>query len=253
MSIKTIPAIPVDATSAAPISASLLPPLANALTLEDLRRMTAQNERAVIRDVDWAFYERLLEFVGERSAIRLAYDGKDLEIMSPGPLHDDVKGRAGKFVEIVSEELDVAWRNLGSTTWKRPAIERGIEADQSYYFQPDKLALAALAVKRKSNNVADYPNPDLAIEVDISPYEVDRPGIYAALRVTEVWHFDAHGITVERLNDDGTFAAVETSGFLPVRAVEIARWVLEEDTSDIRDWMRRLRAWIRAEVVGRLR
>jgi hypothetical protein len=32
-----------------------------------------------------------------------------------------------------------------------------------------------------------------------------------------------------------------------------ARWVLEEDTSDIRDWMRRLRVWVRAEVVGRPR
>jgi Uma2 family endonuclease len=253
MPVKAIPTIPLDATSAAPISAPTRPSLANEITVDALYCMTAQNERAVIRGVDWADYERLLEVVGERSAIRLAYDGKDLEIMSPGPLHDDVKGRAGKFVEIVSEELDVAWRNLGSTTWKRPAIERGIEADQSYYFQPDKLALAALAVKRKSNNVADYPNPDLAIEVDISPYEVDRPGIYAALRVTEVWRFDAHGITIERLNDDGTFAAVETSGFLPVRADEIARWVLEEDTSDIRDWMRRLRTWVRAEVVGRLR
>jgi Uma2 family endonuclease len=117
----------------------------------------------------------------------------------------------------------------------------------------DKLAQAALAVKRKSNDVTDYPNPDLAIEVDISPYEVDRPGIYAALSVTEVWRFDAHGLTVERLNDDGMFGAVEMSGFLPVRTDEVARWVLEEDTSDIRNWMRLLRAWVRSDVVGRPR
>jgi Uma2 family endonuclease len=106
-------------------------------------------------------------------------------------------------------------------------------------------------VKRKSNNVADYPNPDLAIEVDISPSQVDRPGIYAALNMTEVWRFDAQGVTIERLNEDGTFSAIEISGFLPIRSDEVARWVLEEDTSDIRDWMRRLRAWVRAEVMGR--
>ncbi len=29
----------------------------------------------------------------------------------------------------------------------------------------------------------DFPNPDLAIEVDISRPEIDRAGIYAALRV----------------------------------------------------------------------
>ena len=217
-------------------------------------RLIGQNERTVIRGVDWADYERLLEVVGERSAIRLAYDGRDLEIMSPGPLHDDVKGRAGKFIEVVSEELDVAWRNLGSTTWKRPAVKRGIEADQCYYFQPDKLAQAAAAVRRKSNDVADYPNPDLAVEVDISASEVDRPGIYALLKVVEVWRFDTAGVTIDRLNNDGTFAAAEMSGFLPVRADEIARWVLEEDTSDIRDWLTALCcAWVRAEVIGRPR
>ena len=36
---------------------------------------------------------------------------------------------------------------------------------------------------RGSNDVADYPNPDLAIEVDISPSQLDRPEIYAKLQV----------------------------------------------------------------------
>jgi preprotein translocase subunit SecG len=44
-----------------------------------------------------------------------------------------------------------------------------------------------------------------------------------------------------------------SDGFLPIRSDEVARWVLEEDTSDIRDWMRRVRAWVRAEVMGRPR
>ena len=42
------------------------------------------------------------------------------------------------------------------------------------------------------------PNPDLAIEVDISPPKVDRPGIYAALKVMEVWRFTDSSVTSRR-------------------------------------------------------
>ena len=102
--------------------------------------------------------------------------------------------------------------------------------------------------------MADYPNPDLAIEVDLSPSKIDRPGIYAALRVAEVWRFDGkrREIVIERLTDDGTYQPVDGSGFLPVRAEEVGRWVLEEDSRDGSPWARGLRAWVRAELAPRL-
>ena len=71
-------------------------------------------------------------------------------------------------------------------------------ADQCYYFLPEKLAADAAALERGSDDIADYPNPDLAIEVDISPPAVDRAGIYAALGVTEVWRFDGQDVVIER-------------------------------------------------------
>ena len=63
---------------------------------------------------------------------------------------------------------------------------RGLAVDQCYYFEAGKPAAVAAARARKSNDVADYPNPDLAIEVDLSPPEIDRAGIYAALKVVFV-------------------------------------------------------------------
>jgi len=39
---------------------------------------------------------------------------------------------------------------------------------------------------------------------------------------------------------------------LPVRAEEIRRWVVDEDSGDHSDWARRLRAWVRAELAPRL-
>src|SRR5207237_3040543 len=100
------------------------------------------------------------------------------------------------------------------------------------------------ARRRDSDDIADYPNPDLAIEVDISPPQVDRVGIYTALRVAEVWRFDGETLVIERLTPEGTYAAVEASGFLPVRAEEIRRWIVEEVAGSEQHWAR----WARAEV-----
>ena len=107
---------------------------------------------------------------------------------------------------------------------------------------------------RGSLDIADYPNPDLGIEVDMSPPKIDRPGIYAALKVAEVWRFDGERqeLVIERLEDDGTYRAVDRSSFLPLYAAEIRRWVVEEDSRDESAWARRLRAWVRAEVAPRL-
>ena len=129
-----------------------------------------------------------------------------------------------------------------------------MEADDCYYFATEKLAVAEEAIARWSKDVAEYPNPDLAIEVEFSPSKIDRPSIYAALRVVEVWRYDgvSQRIVIERLSDDGNHQIASESGFLPVRSDEVGRWVLEEDRRAGSLWGPRLRAWVRAEVAPRL-
>ncbi len=250
--MKTTPTTPTIDSGTIPEPLSAPPAMPAIPSLDELYQMTP-DVRQVYRGVDWDFYERLHEVVGERPGIRIAYDGKDLETMVTGPVHDSFAEFAGDLVRVIAEELDIPWRAMGRTTWKRKAVARGLEADQCFYFDPEKLATAAAALKRKSNDVIDYPNPDLAIEIDISRPEVDRPGIYAALRVPEVWRFNDAGLTIGRLNDQGSFDAVEESQFLPIRKDESALWVLKEDTSDLRAWKCRLREWVRAELAGRRR
>jgi Uma2 family endonuclease len=222
-------------------------------SLEDLYQMTSEpDERVVIRSVDWAFYEQLVDSIPEGANIHVDYDGKDVEIVSPSPLHDGVKTLLGRFVELTAEELEIPCTGLGQTTWKRPEVTRGLEADESYYFVAEKLATVAEAMTRRSGEVAEYPNPDLAIEVDLSPSRIDRTGIYAALRVAEVWRFDGEQIVIDRLQTERVYQPVEASGFLPVNSQEIARWVLNEAFHDGSLWARRLRAWARAELAPRL-
>lgn len=55
-------------------------------SLDDLYQMTAEpDHRVVIRDVDWAFYERLVDSIPEGANLHVDFDGKDLEIMSISP------------------------------------------------------------------------------------------------------------------------------------------------------------------------
>ena len=211
----------------------------------------ADEQRIVIRDVCWRLYDHLSDAIGEGQHIYLAYDGRDLELMTKGWTHEDYKELFSWFVTFVTSELRIRSRAAGETTWKRPEIERGLEADQCYYFTSEKLRVVADARARRAKDIADIPNPDLAVEIDISASQVDRPGIYAALQVSEVWRFDGESVVIEQLRPDGTYAVAETSLFLPVRAEEVYRWVAQEDSSDELAWEDRLREWARSELTPR--
>jgi Uma2 family endonuclease len=229
-------------TLAAPAPLEIPGPVAQVPSLDELDRLTEVPDRRVVyRGVDWAFYEQLVDSIPEWKNIHVDFDGRDLEVMGKGSKHEVLRFLLGHVVSIVATEFRIPCKGLGETTWKRPQINRGLESDQCYYFLREKLVRCAAARAGNSDDIADYPNPDLAIEVDISRPEVDRPGIYVALRVAEIWRFDDNQIIIERLTPNGTYEVVETSGFLPVRAEEIRRWVIEEDTSDDTAWIRRLR------------
>jgi len=203
----------------------------------------AAETRILVPRVPWRLYEAFVELLPEGSPIRTAFDGKDMEIMVTGPLHDDFADLLDQFVKVVAGELGIRIKPQGQTTWKRPEIERGIESDKCYYLAPAKIEAALAARRARSNDVRDYPNPDLVIEVDISAPEVDRMGIYAAMGVAEVWRFDGQTLTIERLDEHGRYQPVERSSFLRVRADQVPRWLTAEDLSDYEAWVRRVREW----------
>ena len=238
----------VDRT-AVPLPLEVSGPVTAVPSLEELERLTSVPERRVVyRNVSWGFYEALVDSIPQRSPIHVDFDGKDLEVMVKGWDHEGFNSLLGRFVEVVTEELEIPCKGLGETTWKRPEIARGLEADKCYFFLPEKLAAVASARSRGSKDLADIPNPDLAIEVDISPPQTDRAGIYAALRVSEVWRMVARKVVIDRLSPEGRYVEVESSRFLPVTAAEVTRWVVEEDSSDESAWARRLRVEIRAKI-----
>jgi Uma2 family endonuclease len=200
------------------------------------------DQRTVFRGVDWHTYSQLSEAAGECGSIRLIYDGKDLEIMVIGNIHDYYKGLLIKIVNAVILGRDLDSVDCGQTTWR--TLIRGLEADLSYYFDPEKIRVAREALARKSMDPVDYPRPDLAIEIDMSPPQVDRPAIYADLGVAEVWRLvRGQELIIETLQADGSYALVEESRFLNIRAEDVLRWLNEAATERPAAWHRRLNQW----------
>jgi Uma2 family endonuclease len=78
------------------------------------------------------------------------------------------------------------------TTWKRPDLERGLEADQCHYIRNE-----AIVRERDVLDLDVDPPPDLAIEVESS--SLDRLEIYAGVRILEVWRHDGQKLTIHRL------------------------------------------------------
>jgi Uma2 family endonuclease len=218
-----------------------------------LHKPPAGELRLAFAGVGFETYESLCRASSSRPAVRMAYDGKDLEIMVTGPVHDDYGWLLDRFIAVVARVAGVRRRALGKTTWIRPEIRRGIEADQCYMFDPAKLAVVRELLDRKENDVAAYPNPDLAVEIDISRPQADRPGAhdrragtYAALQVPELWTFDGERVTIQQLGEDGRYIDTERSRWVPVAASDATRWLVAEDTDDPDAWEDRLRAWAEA-------
>jgi Uma2 family endonuclease len=209
-------------------------------------------ERGVMRDVSWEFYDQLSNAIGEQSHIRMAYDGKDMEIVTLGPKHERSKVCLGPFVTELCVGLKIDFEPMGSTTWKRSEKKKGLESDLCYYFDQGKLEVVRVADVWESNEVAAYPNPDLAVEVDISRSKIDRPKIYAALKVFEIWRLKNNAIVIEQLQPNGVYLAAKSSRFLHVRPDEVTRWFADRKSSQPGDWILRLREWIQTELKARV-
>lgn len=202
----------------------------------------AGDQRTVFRGVDRHTYEQLSQAAGEGQPVRVSFDGKDLEIMVTGNAHERFKELLGTIVRAVATGRDLEFLSCGQTTWKSAA--RGLEADLSYYFDPLKVRAAAELLARGSTESADFPRPDLAIEIDLSTPQVDRPAIYRELGVAEVWRLvKGDTLVFERLQADGTYAPVEESPFLGLRPEQVLRWLTDAATEREASWSRRLNQW----------
>jgi Uma2 family endonuclease len=199
----------------------------------------------------WELYEAIGKAIGDHASLRLAFDGKRIELMSPSEDHGEISFVFDRFILAVAGVLGIPCRGIGPTTHKKPP-DRGVEPDNSYFLSPEKIDLlrAKRRTKRRDPSAPPVAVPDLAVEIDLSRSALDRPSIYAALRVPEVWRYNGERVVIERLTPEGTFVAVEEGGWLGVRPDEVARF-LDEDYADDNQFIERIKAWAREALVPR--
>ena len=106
-------------------------PVARVPSLDEIYRLTEISDRRVVfRDVDWSFYEELVDSIPASSNVHVAYDGRDLEVMGKGPKHEKRNRRLNRLIEFIAEEWELDFTGLGETTWKRRQVSRGLEASK---------------------------------------------------------------------------------------------------------------------------
>jgi Uma2 family endonuclease len=200
-------------------------------------------ESVLLHGVRWSTYVALLEDMDNRH-IRLTYDDGDLEIMTLSSPHEWSKKLIGRMIEAMTEVLNIPIRSGGQTTFKKELQKKGLEPDECYWVANEP------AVRGRADlDVELDPPPDIAVEVEISTSVLDRLGIYAALRVSEVWRSDGHQVLVEQLQEDGTYAQVSQSPSFPwLPLAELGRFLKASKTMDETSWIRSFRAWVRAEL-----
>jgi Uma2 family endonuclease len=148
------------------------------------------------------------------------------------------------MIEAMTEELNIPILSGGSTTFKKELQQKGLEPDECYWVATEHAMRGRTDIDFEVD-----PPPDIAVEVEISRSVLNRLGIYAALRVAELWRSDGHWISIVQLQEDGTYAPVEQSPSFPwLPLAELGRFLRESSTTDETSWIRSFRAWVRAEL-----
>jgi Uma2 family endonuclease len=199
-----------------------------------------KEQRFRMSAVSWEGYMHLGQgFAGRH--VRMTYDRGELEIMTVSLGHDGDKSLLARLVEVVTEEMAIDIRSGGSTTLDREDLLRGLEGDECWWIRHEAQVRSLREIDLNRD-----PPPDLALEVEITRSLLDRIGIYAALRVPEVWRWDGQVLTVLLLGEDGTYVVSSSSRnfpFLPI--AELGRFMHMLQTMSETAVVRAFREWVR--------
>lgn len=189
--------------------------------------------------VSWPEYLAISDGLGERP-IRCTYDRGELEIMTVSFKHENRKSRLNLFVHVIVEELEIEILSAGNMTCRNESMERALEPEECYW-----IAHADQLAGRDEIDLDIDPPPDLALEIEISRSALDRIGIYAALKVPEVWRWDGAALSVQHLTARGAYRDGKKSKVFPFLLMdEFAAFLHRDDLSETK-LIRAFRDWVR--------
>lgn len=145
-------------------------------------------------NIKWETYEGIVNELEGEGRVRIIYDRGDLYLMTKSRKHEIISRLFFPLIEALVAARGGDFLSIGEATLNSQLADRGIEADDCFYFSD----VADQSADRKFDLAIDPP-PDLAIEVDFTHSSVDKDGIYAALRVPEIWRWENDRVTFYRL------------------------------------------------------
>lgn len=199
-------------------------------------------QHVLLRDVTWQEFETIIDELGEHRATRIAYDRGVLEIMAPLPEHEDNKEIISDLVKALLEELDIEFRSLGSTTFKKQSMAQGIEPDQCFYIKNESKIRG-----KKRLDLTQDPPPDLALEIDITSRT--HASIYEALKVPELWRFDKEKLQINLLQGGSYVESQQSLNFPNLPLIEIIPQYLEQSRTAGRNaTLKAFRRWVQGQI-----
>jgi Uma2 family endonuclease len=197
----------------------------------------------LLHDVNWTEFEAILEELGQHRHTRIAYEDGLLEIMAPLSEHEYLKETLGDALKDIAEELNQNYESYGSTTWRKPAKQAGLEPDNCFYFQNEALVRGKLDF-----DLTQDPPPDLALEIDITSKSLARLPIYVRLGVPEIWCYDQGQLRIYLLQQDQYVEAERSQIFSTLKVQELPK-LIEENRDRGRIALRRaVRQWVREQA-----
>ena len=197
-------------------------------------------QRVLLRNISWDEFEQILDELGDRRASRFAYYKGTLEIMVPLAGHEDGKEIIGDLVKILLEELNIEFRSLGSTTFKRRDMVSGVEPDACFYIQNEAEIRGRVLIDLNFD-----PPPDLAIEIDITSKSEIKKDSYQALGVSELWIYDGRSLVINLLQNRQYVETNQSQIFANLPIVEvIPRYVAQSKVEGRNVAIKAFRAWV---------
>jgi Uma2 family endonuclease len=213
------------------------------MMLLELKRIhVPPGQRVLLENVTWTELEAILEELGEHRAAKIAYDQGILEIMTPLPEHEFDKEIISDLIKALLEELDIEFLSLGSTTFKNQFMEKGIEPDQCFYIQNERLVRG-----KKRLDLTIDPPPDLALEIDVTSRT--HPNIYQSLKVPELWRFENGKLQINVLVDGNYVVSQSSLNFPGLPLLDVIPRYLESSGINGRNaTIKRFRNWVREQL-----
>lgn len=209
-----------------------------------IKTKSAKRVPALLHDIDWHTYSRLLHAFAHRRGFRLTYDRGTLEIMSPLWDHERPSYILGRFIDVLTEELDLPCQPGGSVTLRRKLKSRGLEPDKCYW-----IVNAPRLLGKTRLDLRIDPPPDLAIEVDSTHSSLDRMSIYAALGVPEVWRLSSGGLEF-RVLEDGTYRVHPKSLSFPrLSSADLVKFLEQLKEADSTALAKQFRNWVQKTLL----